>query len=221
LIQECVENYEDYIKNVLIQCPSCQAKKLIKIPIKIINQSKQLTTVSIPLDLICGHSFQAFIDKNFKVRAYQKVDFELSKIEFFEEIIESSETKEILKTNFKSLKCSQEIINILRNTVDNDQVLGSSLFTVDGRVLYSSLSLETLFNTIREFETRNEKNLIMVEKYFLVLENGQKIFSEFIQINKISLIVVLIFSKSVRLGMGDLILKGVIKKIHYLNLNTN
>lgn len=221
MIQENVENYEDYIKNVLIQCPSCQAKKLIKIPIKIINQSKQLTTVSIPLDLICGHSFQTFLDKNFKVRAYQKVDFELSKIEFFEEIIESSGTKEILKTNFKSLKYSQEIINILRNTLDNDQVLGSSLLTVDGRVLYSSLSLETLLNTIREFETRNEKNLIMVEKYILVLENGQKIFSEFIQINNISLIVVLIFSKSVLLGMGDLILKGIIKKIHYLNLNTN
>lgn len=221
MIQENVENYEDYIKNVLIQCPSCQAKKLIKIPVKIISQSKQLTTVSIPLDLICGHSFQAFIDKNFKVRAYQKVDFELSKIEFFEEIIESSGTKEIQETNFKSLKCSQEIINLLRNTVDNDQVLGSSLFMVDGRVLYSSLSLEILFNTIREFETRNEKNLVMVKKYYLVLENGQKIFSQFIQINNISLIVVFIFSKSVRLGMGDLILKGVIKKIHNLNLNIN
>jgi len=200
LIQECVENYKDYIKNVLIKCPSCQAKKLIKIPVKIICQSKQLTTVSIPLDLICGHSFQAFIDKNFKVRAYQKVDFELSKIEFFEEIIESSGTKEIQETNFKSLKCSQEIISLLRNTVDSDQVLGSSLFTVDGRVLYSSLSLETLFNTIREFETRHEKNLVMTKKYFLVLENGQKIFSEFIHINNISLIVVLIFSRSVRLG---------------------
>jgi len=40
-----------------------------------------LTTVSIPFGLICNHSFNAFIDKKFKVRGYQKVDFEISKIE--------------------------------------------------------------------------------------------------------------------------------------------
>lgn len=197
-------------------CPKCQTKKIINVPIKIINQSKQLTTVSVPLGLICNHSFQAFIDKNFKIRAYQKVDFELSRIEFYENTINSLASKELdekTPPNFSSLGFFQDIINFLRNCVDDIEILGSSLFTVEGKVLYSSLPLKTLCNTIREFEVRNEQNLIMVKKYFLVLENEQKIFSQFIQIDNLSLIITLIFSKSVRLGMGDLLLKEIVRKI--------
>ncbi len=37
-----------------------------------------MTTVSIPKHKICKHHFQAFVDKNFKVRGYQKVDFVFS-----------------------------------------------------------------------------------------------------------------------------------------------
>jgi len=72
---------KNYTNIVLIQCPKCQIKRIIKVPIKIITQNQRLTTVSIPFGLICNHSFNAFIDKNFKVRGYQKVDFEISKIE--------------------------------------------------------------------------------------------------------------------------------------------
>ena len=74
------ETYQD----ILVICPSCNAKKELKFPTKIINQAKQLTTVSIPLGAVCEHGFQAFIDKNFIVRGYQKVDFEFSHMEYFE-----------------------------------------------------------------------------------------------------------------------------------------
>lgn len=73
-----------YMDIVLIQCPKCQIKRIIKVPIKIITQNQRLTTVSIPFGLICNHSFNAFVDKNFKVRGYQKVDYELSEMEIFE-----------------------------------------------------------------------------------------------------------------------------------------
>ena len=46
-------------------------------------QNQHLTTVSIPFGLVCNHSFNAFFDKNFKVRGYQKVDYELSEMENF------------------------------------------------------------------------------------------------------------------------------------------
>ncbi|MFX0059106.1 MAG: hypothetical protein ACFE85_12640 [Candidatus Hodarchaeota archaeon] len=65
--------------NVTIMCPICKVKKVINIPNSIISQVRQLTTISIPKDMICKHHFQVFIDKNFNVRGYQKVDFELSK----------------------------------------------------------------------------------------------------------------------------------------------
>jgi hypothetical protein len=37
-----------------------------------------LTTISLPKGLVCDHHFQAFVDKNFVVRGYQKVDFEFA-----------------------------------------------------------------------------------------------------------------------------------------------
>ncbi|MHA1671424.1 MAG: hypothetical protein ACTSV5_12720 [Promethearchaeota archaeon] len=59
-------------------CPICKTRKELKIPKTIINEARQLTTVSIPKGLVCEHHFQAFVDKNFVIRGYQKVDFELA-----------------------------------------------------------------------------------------------------------------------------------------------
>ncbi len=76
---------DEFYNLVLIECPKCRSRENLKIPKQIINQSKKLTTVSIPSDLICEHSFQVFIDNNFSVRGYQKVDFEISKMEYYED----------------------------------------------------------------------------------------------------------------------------------------
>ncbi len=51
---------------------------MLKFPRSVINRAKQLTTISLPKGLVCDHHFQAFIDKNFVVRGYQKVDFEFA-----------------------------------------------------------------------------------------------------------------------------------------------
>lgn len=61
---------------VNITCPVCKAKKELKFPKSVINETGQLTTISLPKGLLCDHHFQAFVDKNFAVRGYQKVDFE-------------------------------------------------------------------------------------------------------------------------------------------------
>ncbi len=218
MINELNIDFENHMIDIVVQCPICKGKKKLEIPSQIINQSNQLSTVSIPSGFVCKHTFQAFIDKNFKVRGYQKVDFELSRMEIydggFDSIIselENEQKAEEVIVDLSSSPIFQDIIKLLRNYVDGKDILGSALFTVDGRVLYSSLSIETLYNTIKEFEVRNNTNLIMVKKYYLVLENQQKIFSQFIQIANTSLIITLIFSGMVRLGMGDLHLKELIK----------
>jgi len=66
------------IKKVNVICPICKSKQDIDVPESIINQNAQLTTISVPKNLVCKHHFQAFVDKQFKVRGYQKVDFELA-----------------------------------------------------------------------------------------------------------------------------------------------
>ena len=59
-----------------IDCPICKSSKVLKFPKSVINKARHLTTISLPKGLICDHHFQAFLDKNFAVRGYQKVDFE-------------------------------------------------------------------------------------------------------------------------------------------------
>jgi hypothetical protein len=51
----------------------------LDIPKSVIAEAKQLTTMSIARGLVCDHQFQAFVDKQFQVRGYQRVDFELEK----------------------------------------------------------------------------------------------------------------------------------------------
>ena len=201
-------------KLIKIECPKCKSKNSLKIPKKVINLSKQLTTVSIPSELVCEHSFQAFVDKNFRVRGYQNVDFEISNMEYLEYFDEKEEKSYDIETDHDSLlPFLQNIIVLLRSCVNDEEILGSAIFTIQGKVLYSSLEIDTLSNIINEFEVRNEKKLILVKKLFLVLENDQKICSEFTQIHGENLIIVLVFAESVKLGMGNFYLKDLLKKI--------
>ena len=59
-------------------CPVCESKKVIQVPKSVVNQATQLTTISVPQDKVCQHHFQLFLDKNFSIRGYQKVDFQLN-----------------------------------------------------------------------------------------------------------------------------------------------
>ncbi len=219
LAKKLITDGEIY-QEILIECPSCNRRKKLLIPGKIINQSKQLTTVSIPLDLVCGHSFQAFIDKNFKVRGYQLVDFEFSKMEFYEgglnstiEVGDNDKWEAEEDDNFSALPIFQDIINILRSCVDDKEILGTAILKFDGKVIYSSLPNTTLAHTIKEFEVRNTKELVSVKKMFLELENNQKVCSEYLKIGDIKFILVLMVSPKVKLGMGNLFLRELVKRI--------
>lgn len=197
---------KEIYKKIQIICPKCSKKDFLKVPEKIIDQSKQLTTVSLPAGLICQHSFQAFVDKNLKVRGYQTVDFEFSKLEYLEEDVSS----------ISSLPFFNDILKLLRNSVDDKDILGSALFTVEGKVLYTSLPQNMLFNTIREFEIRDKQKLTRIKKMYLELENNQKVCSQYIDIKDTKFILVLFFSDKVKLGMGNLILKDLAQEIELL-----
>jgi len=202
--------------DIVIVCPTCNTKKELKIPTKIINQAKQLTTVSIPSGTVCEHGFQSFVDKNFKIRGYQKVDFEFSHMEFYEssgtELTEVDDPTAILS----SQQLFQDIISLLRSYVDDKEILGSGMFTVEGHVVYSSLPSNTLFSIIKEFEVRSEKKLSSLKKMYLELENNQKICASYVEIKDMRFALVLFFSHIVKLGMGNLYLNDLVKKIREL-----
>jgi hypothetical protein len=209
-------NSKEEEQEITIVCPTCSSKKALKIPVKIINQAKQLTTVSIPSGTVCEHGFQSFVDKNFKVRGYQKVDFEFSHMEFFERTEDDSTEAEQHTSILTSQQLFQDIIKLLRSYIDDKEVLGSGMFTEDGHIIYSSLPSNTLFSITKEFEVRSEKKLRKLKKMYLELENDQKICSNYIEIKNERFALVLFFSQIVKLGMGNLYLNDLVKKIRKL-----
>jgi len=62
---------------IQVICPVCKSKDVIQIPKSVVNNATQLTTISVPKGKICQHHFQLFLDKNFAIRGYQKVHFQL------------------------------------------------------------------------------------------------------------------------------------------------
>jgi hypothetical protein len=72
---------QNKLKKARFVCPVCKKHKELEIPKSVVEAKKNLTTVSIPRGMICEHQFQAFIDKQFKVRGYQRVDFEFDRPE--------------------------------------------------------------------------------------------------------------------------------------------
>ena len=122
----------------------------------------------------------------------------------------------LIDFRINSIKARRKAIKILRNYVDDKEILGSGIFTIDGNVLYSSLPSTTLFSIIKEFEVRSEKKLSSLKKMYLELENNQKICSSYVEIQTKRFALVLFFSHLVKLGMGNLYLNDLVKKIKRL-----
>jgi predicted regulator of Ras-like GTPase activity (Roadblock/LC7/MglB family) len=208
---------EELFSKIVIRCPQCSAQKNLQVPTKIILQSGRTTTISIPSGIICEHYFQAFIDQNFAVRGYQIVDFNISKMEYYESKGEEEEREEDRNiSSFLSLPLFQEIINLLRYVVDDYEIIGSAILTVDGKVLYSSIPHSALFNTIKEFEVRNEQEMHSILKMFLELKNHQKVCSEYTDILGTEFVLVLVFAKEVNLAIGTMYMRDLTKKIREL-----
>ncbi|TFG19223.1 MAG: hypothetical protein EU530_06805 [Promethearchaeota archaeon] len=66
-------------KKIHVVCPVCNADDYIFIPsMAIAGTGKGLTSIFCPVDTICEHSFQIFVDNNGIVRGYETSDYELT-----------------------------------------------------------------------------------------------------------------------------------------------
>lgn len=143
------------IKEVHVVCPICKSDFHIEIPKSVINEAKQLITISIPKDSGCEHHFQAFIDKNFIVRGYQKVDYEFAtqnealKLEPIPERLDDKKEKKIKKkgpVNKALLKVKQEL--------EKEAILGEK----DGLDLSQFKDIESIYFQIRQFLSIPDEN---------------------------------------------------------------
>ena len=74
----------DFYKSISIICPVCKTQKRVNIPRWLIDDAKQITTISISKNIVCKHHFQCFIDNNYAVRGYQTVDYQIENDENFD-----------------------------------------------------------------------------------------------------------------------------------------
>ena len=66
-------------KKIHVVCPICNSDDYIFIPAMAISGAgKGLTSIFCPVDTICEHSFQIFVDNNGIVRGYETSDYELT-----------------------------------------------------------------------------------------------------------------------------------------------
>ncbi|MFX1337049.1 MAG: hypothetical protein ACFFDK_00415 [Promethearchaeota archaeon] len=202
---------ENYVK-IRLTCPRCKKEKFLKIPTELTKHSEHLTTISIPSDFVCKHSFQAFIDKDFNVRAYQNADFEITKIEFYES---EQKDKEGIITYILS-QLIKNIVEILRESLVDKQILGGAIFDLEGKVMYSSLPDEIFLVMVSQLENLQKKQSIQIKQTILLLENSEKIYSKIIQLKEISLNLVLYMSSELDLNEANSYLENLIAKINEL-----
>ncbi len=199
---------ENYVK-IRLKCPRCRKEKFLKVPKELTKHSEHLTTISIPSDFVCKHSFQAFIDKDFNVRAYQNADFEITKIEYYEG---SPKDKEGIVTYTLS-QLIRNIIEILRESLIDKEILGGAIFNLEGKVIYSSLPDDIFLIMASQLENLEGKQQISIKQTILLLENNEKVYSKIIQLKDVTLNIILLISSEINLNEANIYLENLVKKI--------
>lgn len=203
------EIYKEDKKGIQLICPICHATKLVKVSKKMVQNSKTLLTISVPSNYLCEHGFQAYIDKWFCVRGYHNVDLELTNLEIYET---GSKKIDDIVTYAVSLVIKKIIIN-LKNDEEDGVILGGTLFNQKRNVLYFSLPNEIFLNMIHQFELQKLDHEIKLKKMIFELENNQKIFTEFLNVEDNTLIIVILFPSVVTISDAESYLNDFKKSV--------
>ena len=138
-------------------CPTCKATKVLEFPSSVINGAKQLTTISLPKDLICPHHFQAFVDKNFMVRGYQKVDFEfkfeLNNKSNLHYLNQDKENQDL----FNELILEGNFVKYSPKKQNQESVLNDSNQTIREKIASENIALKKIYDEF--WEIIDDKNI--------------------------------------------------------------
>ena len=182
IVEEKIQSgNNDLIKPITIKCPVCKSEKKLKFPKSVINHAKQLTTISIPKGLVCKHHFQAFVDKNFMIRGYQKVDFEYaSELIKPQKLAHKNNEKEffeyiIIEENYLAYKPKDNQIIIERKYNSNDLK----------KAINPSKIAENEFINKNTKISKNERTKMNFEEiyneFWSFIDDNNKDFQEFIK----------------------------------------
>lgn len=151
-------------KKIQVVCPVCKTKDIVGIPESRVSSNSQLTTISIHKGLICPHHFQVFIDRDFHIRGYQKVDLELEQ-----------NTVKNLKNGVKAYNTHE----------DDDKELFENIILKDNSLKYRPLNYKRHKKvTFKKTEIVPRKTLMSLkeiyEEFWEFIEEDNEEFREFI-----------------------------------------
>jgi hypothetical protein len=152
------------------------------------------------------HEFKKFLENN-ELESYEVIDNSE-----FDVRIDSIITGE--EELVSSQPLYKKIIDLFNKLTLENEMLGAALFSINGKVIFSSLPYEILLSSLKELEIRH----IVANEYtltFYSLENGEKVFSRIINIPwKLDpLLVVILYESSVPLGMAEVNLEKITRAI--------
>jgi hypothetical protein len=137
-------------------CPVCKSKKLLDVPNSVIAEAKQLTTMSIARGLVCDHQFQAFVDKQFQVRGYQRVDFEFENKSSQEKNSNSKNSKRNKDDFFESLILDGNYLEYKPKISRNNEKRSQKKKNIKSHK--RKMSIKEIYNEFWEFIDDNNEN---------------------------------------------------------------
>ena len=139
----------DHSAKIQFICPVCKAEKALQFPKSVITQAKGLSTMSIASGLVCEHQFQAFVDKNYMVRGYQRVDFEFEKIKTEEKRLQNRENKTNDDELFENLILEGNYLEYNSNQKQEDKDKKKQI--VQYKSAEKNLDLQEIYDEFWEF----------------------------------------------------------------------
>lgn len=175
--------------SVRIVCPSCKEQGKIDVSLDVLKgATKGLLAINISPDIICPHSFVAYVDKNLKIRDYFMADFkiELPEVSSIEKVSAANETQkkiidiDLIRFNIsaiqltyilKSFLMKQKIVIILEQEFLYDHIHNFFKYITKGS-FEPDISITT--KEMYDNEKKKYKDSIVLEGYKL-LNNPKKI----------------------------------------------
>ena len=171
------------------------------------DSSASLLFVTTRLERISDVFFEEFPDPS-KIKDYMQI--ENSKLDnMIDSIIRGEDEIYMSKTFY------QKAIDMFKELMYENEIIGAALLTTKGNVIYTSLPNEIMVNSLKELEIRYMVGALNLPEMHYTLENGQKVFSKVVDIPwKLDpLLVVVLYDSTVPLGMAEVNLTRVANKI--------
>ncbi|MHA2186536.1 MAG: hypothetical protein ACXAAI_16215 [Promethearchaeota archaeon] len=134
------------------------------------DSSASLLFVSSRLTRIADEFFDMFPDPSV-IKDYQQIDEPK-----YDELVDSIITGE--EEIYTSKVFYSKVINVFKELIYENEVIGAALLSIKGNVIYTSLPNEVLVNSLKELEIRYRVGSLTLPEIYSRLENGQKMVSK-------------------------------------------